>query len=48
MTKNAVKNFLIPCFIFDVSTNLYAWLMKSFYLQKIKKAYEVDHVSKGK
>ena len=39
---------MIPCFIFELSTILYDWLMTSFCLQKVKKMHEVDCVSKRK
>ena len=48
MVKKVVYNILIPCFIFELSTILYDWLMKSCSLQKVKKAYEADYVSKRK
>ena len=40
--KSVVYNFVIPCFIFELSTILYDWLMTSFCLQKVKKLYEAD------
>ena len=46
--KNVIKIFLILCVIFELSTNVYDWLMTSFCLQKYEKLYKVDHVSKGK
>ena len=48
MIKNVVYEFLIPCFIAELSTILYDWLMTSFCLQKIKQKYEADYVSKRK
>ena len=41
MIQNVVKNFWIPCFIFELSTVLYDWLMTSFCLQKAKKVYKI-------
>ena len=45
MIKNVVYHFVIPCFIFELYTILYYWLMTSFCLQKVKKMYEADYVS---
>ena len=48
MMKSVVYYFVIPCFIFELSTILYDWLMTSFCLQKVKKVYEADYVSNRK
>ena len=48
MMKNVVYNFMIPCFILELSNILYDCLMTSFCLQKVKKVYEADYVSKRK
>ena len=48
MMKNFVKNFLIPCFIFELSFNLHDLLMASFCLQIEKKVYNVELVSNRK
>ena len=37
---------LIPSFIFELSTFLFAWLMASFCLQNVKEVYKVNFVSK--
>ena len=42
MIDNAVYNFVIPCFIFELSTILYDWRIRSFCLQKVKKMYKVE------
>ena len=47
MLKNVARNFVMPCFIFELSTILNYWLMTSFCLQKVKKVYLADYVSKG-
>ena len=48
MIKNVVENFVIPCFIFELYTILYDWLMTSYCLQKVKKMYVADYVSQRK
>ena len=45
MIKNVVYHFVIPCFIFELYTILYDWLMTSFCLQKVMKMYEAGYVS---
>ena len=48
MIRNIVYDFVVPCFIFELYTILYDWLMMSFCLQNLKKMYEIDYVSKMK
>ena len=43
--KSYVFSVFISCFILDLSTILYDWLM-IFCLQKVKKVYSVDYVPK--
>ena len=45
MKKNVVYHFVIPCFIYELDTILYDWLMTSFCLQKVMKMYEAGYVS---
>ena len=45
MIKDVVYNFVIPCFIFELSTILYDWLITSFCLQTGKIMYEAGYVS---
>ena len=48
MIHTVVKNVWIPCFIFELSTVLYNWLMTSFCLQNVKKIYKIYYISRGK
>ena len=45
MIKNVFYHFVIPCFIFELYTILYDWLMTSFCLQKVMKIYEAGYAS---
>ena len=39
--KECHLKFVIPCFIFEISTILYDWLMMSFCFQNVKNVYQI-------